>query len=82
MPALEYRKLDGLEDWSGEAFSITSAKHDSSSSSSSNNRSDGSSPWAGAFVFLPWSSCTLVFTRSVFIVVGLGKTAGAFILGE
>jgi hypothetical protein len=81
VPALEYRKLDGLEDWSGEAFSITSAKHDSSSSSS-NNRSDGSSPWAGAFVFIPWSSCTLVFTRSVFIVVGLGKTAGAFILGE
>lgn len=71
---MEYRKLDGLEDWSGEAFSITSAKHDSSSSSSS--------PWAGAFVFIPWSSCTLVFTRSVFIVVGLGKTAGAFILGE
>lgn len=72
MPALEYRKLDGLEDWSGEAFSITSAKHDSSSSS----------PWAGAFVFLPWSSCTLVFTGSVFIVVGLGRKAGAFILGE
>lgn len=81
MPALEYRKLDGLEDWSGEAFSITSAKHDSSSNSS-NNRSGGSSPWAGAFVFLPWSSCTPVSTRSVFIVVGLGKMAGAFILGE
>lgn len=28
MPALEYRKLDWVEDWSGEAFSITSAKHD------------------------------------------------------
>lgn len=50
MAALEYRKLDGLEDWSGEAFSITSAKHDSSSGGSNNN-SSGSSPMGWRFCF-------------------------------